>query len=286
MRDSILATSAARGSVSLTRTVAAPPERVFEALIDPGLARQWFGVLSAPLVEEGRARLDFEDGDFFELDSIQLHRPTRVAYGWRFLGLGPRDAIEWHIARQDGWARVTVTDTDPLRASDWNSELCEGWKDFTSRLARYLATGENARYDWRRSLDGGAELECSENAARRLLSEELLPEWLPPGGAPAEAGTWEVGDGMDPPRVRVRRGPIAEGVSFDIDHPDWLASTRATLAVKPRGSCAMLTFCHNGWENLRGGAAYQKQQRRRFAALWVDTLFRARALAAPAAAGR
>jgi hypothetical protein len=46
----------------------------------------------------------------------------------------------------------------------------------------------------------------------------------------------------------------------------------------------MLSFSHCGWEHLAGGDEYRKQQRRRFAALWIAALARARSLAGSAAA--
>jgi uncharacterized protein YndB with AHSA1/START domain len=281
------ATSPARGSVSLDLTVPAPVERVFDALSEPALTREWFGVLSNPLREGGRATLDFEDGDFFALDSVHVDRPSRIAYGWRFLGLGPRDAIEWHIAPVSAGSRVTVTDTDPLRSPEWNDALREGWKDFTSRISRFLSTGENARYDWRRELDGGVELECPASSARRLLESPVLPKWLPSGGLVEQDVSWGLSDGLRPARVTIRSPKIGKDVRFEIYHPSWSAATKVSLSVRARDRCSILSFSHNGWEGLGGDGAYQKDQRRRFAALWIAALSRAReVVVAPVIAAR
>ncbi len=279
-------TSSARGSASLEVTVAASPNRVFDALVDPAHAREWFGVLSSPLVEGGTARLDFEDGDFFAIDDVHLERPSLVTYHWRFLGLAPQDAIEWHIEPDGEGTRVTVVDTDPMRAPEWNDALREGWRDFTSRLVRYVETGQNARYAWRAELDGGVEIPASATAALRLLKPDVLPAWLPSGGLSLESGTsWTLHDGLEPARVDIDRVKHGASVRFTIEHPQWKAATEVSLSVRARGPGAMLSFSHNGWEHIAGDHEYQKRQRRRFAALWIDALARARDHGIPADAG-
>lgn len=274
-----------QGSVVVELMIAAPIERTFAALADPVHIRQWFGVLSTPLVEGGKATLDFEDGDFFAMEDVHLAPPERLSYRWRFLGLSALDTIEWHLERAGERTRVTVVDTDPLRAPEWNEALREGWRDFTSRLVRHAETGENARYTWRRELDGGVEIAEPPATVRRLLAPDLLPRWLPSGGVPDNGASWRLDDGLKPDRVRITEVHLGEPLRFQVEHPSWKARTEVSVSLRARGAGSMLSFSHCGWEHVAGGDEYQKQQRRRFAALWISAMSRARGLA-ESAAGR
>ena len=277
--------STREGSVEVARLIAAPIDRVFAALVDPAHTRQWFGALSTPLVDGVTATLDFEDGDFFAIEDVQVAPPARLSYRWRFLGLSALDSIEWHLEAAGDRTRVAVVDTDPLRAAEWNEALREGWRDFTSRLVRYAETGENARYAWRHELDGGVEIALPPAAACRLLVPEVLPRWLPSGAVPQNGASWDVDDGVQPERVCLHDVQLGERLHFTVDHPAWNAVTDASVSVRARGHGSMLSFSHSGWEHLAGGDEYQKQQRRRFAALWVSALGRARQLAESEATG-
>jgi hypothetical protein len=129
-------------------------------------------------------------------------------------------------------------------------------------------------------------MSCPVSVTRRLLEPGLMPAWLPSGGVPLEGGTfWDLRDALTPERVRIQHVKHGADVRFEIEHPQWNASTEVSLSVRPRGGGAMLTFSHNGWEHLSGGDEYQKEQRRRFAALWIAALTRARILAASVDAG-
>ena len=75
------------GTVVVTVEVSAPIERVWQSLTEPDVASLWFGALDVQLTAGGSARLDFGDGDFFDLDSVKLNFPNVIQYDWRFLAL-------------------------------------------------------------------------------------------------------------------------------------------------------------------------------------------------------
>src|SRR4051812_44584819 len=124
------------------------------------------------------AQLDFGDGDFFLIDDVKVSPTTHVTYRWRFLGTSEPDVITWRLEPAGSDTIVAVSDWHSDRDPESNQELEEGWRDFTNRLVRFLATGSNTRYDWRRTLDAAIELPIPIDAARRLLSVDAS-RWLP-----------------------------------------------------------------------------------------------------------
>src|SRR5216684_4233774 len=103
------------GMVQVSVFVPAPQHTVWAAVTRRDEIRNWFGDLSNNLKPGGAFRLDFGDGDFFEIMDVALDRPGVLQYRWRFLGTGPSNAIEWIIAPERDGVRVTVTDREPNR---------------------------------------------------------------------------------------------------------------------------------------------------------------------------
>ena len=89
--------STADTAVRLTRTIAAPPARVYRAWLDPELLRQWMAagnnsVLRAEVDERPGGRLSIwqtaagEDSGGFECEIVELVRDERIVFTWRFVG--------------------------------------------------------------------------------------------------------------------------------------------------------------------------------------------------------
>lgn len=281
-----LAESAApptEGEVRVSIHTAAPPERAWRALTDPGVVARWFAELRGALRPGEGARFDFGDGDFFAVETLEVDPPYALRYAWRFLGTGPRDTISWEVVPENGGSRVAVLDEEPGRTREAAAALREGWLDFTSRLERHLETGEDTRYDWRRDLDGSVELATPLERARGLVLERgALSRWLPLEGATLEDGArWRVDDGAEPASLTVagvQEDPSGE-VRFRLSHPGWMHPTECTIALHPRGDGALLVFGHQGWEEISADPAESRRQRCRLAGSWVAALSRARALA-------
>jgi len=106
------------GAVNVTVQVSASIEKVWRSLTEADVVAQWFGELSSDLVSGGSARLDFDDGDFFDLDSIVVSPPDVIQYDWRFLGIGPCDSITWRIKPNEAGCLVTVNDMQPGRSAE------------------------------------------------------------------------------------------------------------------------------------------------------------------------
>jgi uncharacterized protein YndB with AHSA1/START domain len=66
------------GVVNVAVKVSAPSASVWQSLTDSNVVAQWFGDLSTDLKSGRGARLDFGDGDFFELEAIALLAETDI----------------------------------------------------------------------------------------------------------------------------------------------------------------------------------------------------------------
>lgn len=267
------------GSVTVTATLPAPLDETWSALTNSARVEQWFGALSSPLAPGAHVRLDFGDGDFFDLDVEEVDKPT-LRWSWRFMGCGARDAIELRLEEiEDGGSQITVTDCEPHRSRDAALELGEGWRDFAARLQLYLATGEQTRYDWRSDVEVWAELPLDAVAARRLVIESAA-EWLPlePGAVNLlTASALVLTDGEQPERFFIYRvrGTGAAAVAFDL-RPGCITGTLPTeISVAPHGDDAVLSVSQTGFRTLITDDASQRRIRQRFAAAWLDATTRA-----------
>jgi hypothetical protein len=125
------------------------------------------------------------------------------------------------------------------------------------------------------------ELEGGERLGELLFAEGRQAAWLPLSGAAlADGAGLLVADGEEPGLLRVEhvRTNLPRGVGFQLTHPDWAKPTECELELTPRRGGALLNVKHVGWQAISRQKDYQKSQRRRFAALWISALRRARRL--------
>jgi uncharacterized protein YndB with AHSA1/START domain len=263
------------GTVSVTVYVPSSGRALWAALTSPQISARWFGRLSAPLMPGTTARLDFEDGDFFDL-SVQRAIPWRtLEWRWRFLGVGPLDTVRWRIEEiESESARLTVSDTHPHRTEPEAAELGTGWNDFLGRLDLYLRTGARARYAWRAELDGGIELPMD---AAHAFDPDALARWLPLRGQPLEAGApFHVNDGTEVLTVRSVEWAGPAQVRFVVGHKEGTGVSHCRLSLRPWGAASLLEFSHTGWSELATTDEARRQLRTALARSWVTTLTRAR----------
>ncbi len=267
------------GSVVVSVEVSSPIEKVWQSLTESAIASRWFGTLSMNLVTGRAARLDFGDGDFFDINSVTLTPPNLIQYDWRFLGMGPCDAITWRIEPSEIGSLVTVTDSQPGRSPEAVMMLREGWLDFTSRLVEFHATGKNTRYDWRRELDVGTEINGSiGDVWTFLFAPDVQTQWLP-FDSPLESGTQvTVSDKVEPKVLRLDEvaWQPSHQVEFQLGGDKWTQSTTCRIELTARETDTLFYVSHNGWEHTSQDQAEQLQQRKRFCALWIEALKRAR----------
>jgi uncharacterized protein YndB with AHSA1/START domain len=272
-----------RGTVEVSVVVPGSPDDVWAAITERDLVADWFGNLSGPLDPGSERRLDFGDGDFFDIEGVSMDPPRRLAYHWRFLGVGARNAISWSIDPVSDGCRVTVTDAEDNRTPEGVEELARGWTDFLERLLVYRTTGQNARYDWRREFDGAVELPLdAQAAAERLLPAKAAVRWMPWSAPAIAAGAVAaMTDGKAPARLVIepvsRPSPLC--LRFGLSCDEWQAPTECTVQVEPRrDGGAVLVVSHTGWEAISGDEQVRSAQRTRFGTLWTSALRQARSL--------
>jgi uncharacterized protein YndB with AHSA1/START domain len=119
----------------VVRTVVldAPPERVWEAVTEAAMLREWL----APEVElephEGGALVcRFEDGEERRGEVELVEEAERLAFSWHRDGAGP-SRVELALDAVAGGTRLTVIETG-LARSDAPTMLAAGWSAPLARL--------------------------------------------------------------------------------------------------------------------------------------------------------
>lgn len=266
----------------MTVASTASSAEAWAALTDSTALQQWFGVPDDELAPGAHVRLDFEDGDFFDLDVEEVARP-RLRWSWRFMGCGPRDRIEIRVDARDGGSQITVTDREPHRSREEALGLGEGWRDFTSRLQRFLQTGQRSRYDWRSEVDVWTELPASLDDARRLLIGSAS-QWLPLSGNAENllaADALVLADGEQPARFAVEDlgGEAPASVHFQLVPEGITGSLDTRIEIAARGNASTLAISQTGFRELELDDSMRRRIRERFAAEWLTAARRATALA-------
>ena len=106
---------AAPAVVHVSRTIAATPQRLFEAWLDPASLSQWLRPFDTQRTE---ARVDARVGGAFALD---MHTPERVVeHRGEYLAIEPysRLVFTWDSPHTDGASLVTVTFTPKGKATE------------------------------------------------------------------------------------------------------------------------------------------------------------------------
>jgi len=272
------------GIVVVAAPTPVPSDDAWRALTERDRIAKWLGTLSGDLAPGAQVRLDFGDGDFFDLDVEHVVAPS-LRWTWRFMGGAPPNAVELRVDDRDGESVVTVTDRDAGQGRDRDEArgLGEGWRDFTARLQCYLASGEASRYDWRSRIDVAMELPLDAGTARRLIIGDAA-RWLPLADSAANliaANALILADDQEPATFAISglAGTGPASVRFDL-RPTGIAGTLDTrIAVAARGDAATLAIRQSGFRALPVDDAARRRLRERFAAAWLAAVQRARALA-------
>src|SRR4051794_34355958 len=148
-----LAATMNSGTVRVCMRSEGDSSRAWLALRDPARLSLWFGDLDGEWQPGRSGRVDFGDGDFFDVEILDVVESELVEFNWSFLGVGPIARIRWTVISVPEGTEVTVTDHQPDRTAAEVDELMAGWTDFLERLSRFLATGQTSRYGLRDEID-------------------------------------------------------------------------------------------------------------------------------------
>lgn len=135
-------------AVNVSKDLAVPPERVFDAWLDPSLVKHWF----APgLGEMVRVDIDPRVGGAFHLDQqrgdevarhwgtyVEIDRPRRLVFTWCVDGVDSEDLVTIDIDPTPGGCRVTVTHRMDARFADYRDLTRQGWAAMLDGLAAAL----------------------------------------------------------------------------------------------------------------------------------------------------
>lgn len=274
-------------------TIPESADRVWAALVEPVHIKEWFGVLDDNWAVRGReTTLDFEDGEFFYCRTVKAEPPTPARPGvlnylWRWVGIGPAASVTWTLTPGPWTTVVTVVEEATNPPSDWRSWNGMGWPGILDQLARYLRTGKNTRWPWRRM---GPYIQMPLPAMpfqawEALTSAGAVKHWMQRSAgslAVDDEMTLTMGDASGTAMFRVTKS-VDTGqefpsympyVEFQLRRPSWTAALGGRMWVEPAGlGESLLQIFHYGWEglDLRDPLA----ERKLLTNFWVNSAARA-----------
>lgn len=134
--------------------IAAKPERIFEALVDPAQVPQWWGEkgiyvctrFEADLRVGGawRASGTGRDGGSFEVkgEFLEIDRPHALAYTWTASWTGDaQTSVRWELVPTEHGTRVSVRHSG-LAARPELAQSYRGWPRMLGWIRVFLEQGE------------------------------------------------------------------------------------------------------------------------------------------------
>lgn len=135
-------------TVVVERLIAAPPEQVYDAWLDPDRAGLW--LFRTPDGRLERCEIDARVGGRFRIDErrgedvaehhgeyVELDRPRRLAFDFWTSFSDERTRVTIEIAPDGHGARLTLTHEGVW--ADWEEKTRQGWTTILDGLARTLA---------------------------------------------------------------------------------------------------------------------------------------------------
>jgi uncharacterized protein YndB with AHSA1/START domain len=148
--------SAEPDSVVSEIQIAAEPERVFQALVDPAQVPQWWGqkgiyrcrTFEADLRVGGEWRTAGvgPDGGPFEVKGkfLEIDRPRHLSYTWIASWTGDaQTTVRWELVQNEAGTRVKITHSG-LAARPELAQSYRGWPRMLGWLQAFLEKGETA----------------------------------------------------------------------------------------------------------------------------------------------
>jgi len=141
-------------AVTCQISIAAPRERVFEALTDPKQAIQWWGQNDSYHLSDFKldARIGGKWSDSgssekmgtisMEGEILELDPPRRLSYTWLSNWLPKNTRVVWELETQNSGTLVKLTHTGFAGNAQHAQAHSEGWTPVLSWLQAYVEKGE------------------------------------------------------------------------------------------------------------------------------------------------
>jgi uncharacterized protein YndB with AHSA1/START domain len=129
--------------------IATTPEKVFQALTEPAVTRQYWGLENVSDWKPGSPWRHQSGNDAKSVrmlgEVVECAPPKRLVITWAF----PADAgnrgrhtrVAFDIERIENMVKLTVTHDELERGSDMERGISEGWPRVLSSLKSFLETG-------------------------------------------------------------------------------------------------------------------------------------------------
>lgn len=134
-------------TVTVERRLAAPPEAVFDAWLNPDHAGNWLFRTEGGVLE--RCEIDPRVGGGFRIDErrgdelaehfgefVEIERPSRLAFDFWTSFSGERTRIAIELAPDGAGSALTLTHEGVWE--DWADKTRQGWTTILENLARAL----------------------------------------------------------------------------------------------------------------------------------------------------
>jgi uncharacterized protein YndB with AHSA1/START domain len=131
-------------TVHITRTLAAPPERVWRAFTDPAVLAAWFWpprfatTVEADVRVGGRYRID---GPGAEMavggEYVAVEPPSRLTFTWRWDDQAEETLVTLRLAATDEGTEITLTHERFANDADRDNHA-KGWSDCLDRLSESI----------------------------------------------------------------------------------------------------------------------------------------------------
>jgi uncharacterized protein YndB with AHSA1/START domain len=130
--------------------IRATPEKVFEAITNPDIARRYWGHENVSDWKPGSRWEHVRDnpGRSVELvgEVVENEPPHRLVITWANASQADDpeqySRVTFDIAPYDGMVRLTVTHDDLIRGSGMEAGISKGWPMVLSSMKSFLETGE------------------------------------------------------------------------------------------------------------------------------------------------
>lgn len=137
-------------AVTVSRRLAASPERVFDAWLDPELARRW--LFTTPQTGISRCDIDprvggcftivdhRDDGDIEHVGEYRvIERPHLLVFTFAVPQFSPlHDLVTVRIRAVEGGCELTLTNEMDVANEGWRDQTVEGWTMILASLAREM----------------------------------------------------------------------------------------------------------------------------------------------------